>query len=126
MRHQKKKIHLGRTQSHRRELLQQLATSLFLHEKIETTLAKAKAVRPYAEKLITMAKKDSVTARRRASVALAHSNAVKKLFKELGFISLSLLSVIGISISSVFCNICNFLSFIFSPYCFLLFRCSHT
>jgi large subunit ribosomal protein L17 len=84
MRHQKKKIHLGRTQSHRRELLQQLATSLFLHEKIETTLAKAKAVRPYAEKLITMAKKDSVTARRRASVALAHSNAVKKLFKELG------------------------------------------
>ena len=81
MRHRSKKIHLGRKQSHRKELLSQLATHLFLYEKIETTIAKAKVLRPYAEKLITLAKNDSVATRRRADRALMHKNAVKKLFK---------------------------------------------
>lgn len=84
MRHRKEKIHLGRKQSHRKELVSQLATSLFLYEKIETTIAKAKVLRPYAEKLITLGAKDSVVSRRSADKKLMHKNAVKKLFEVLG------------------------------------------
>lgn len=64
--------------------MRSLAASLVLHEKIETTVAKAKALRPYAEKLVTLAGTDSVAARRRADVALRRKNAVKKLFEVLG------------------------------------------
>ncbi|OIO48335.1 MAG: 50S ribosomal protein L17 [Parcubacteria group bacterium CG_4_9_14_0_2_um_filter_41_8] len=84
MRHRKEKIHLGRTLTHRKELIAQLATSFFLYEKIETTIAKAKALRPYAEKLITKAGNDTVAARRSADNKLTHKNAVKKLFEVLG------------------------------------------
>jgi len=84
MRHRKEKIHLGRKQGHRRQLVRELATSLFLYETIETTLAKAKTIRPYAERLITLAKQDSVAARRKADTKLSHKNAVRKLFEVLG------------------------------------------
>lgn len=84
MRHRKKKLHLGRKQGHRRELVRELATSLFLYEKIETTLAKSKVLRPYAEKLITLAKEDTVQARRKADTKLSHKNAVRKLFEVIG------------------------------------------
>lgn len=69
---------------HRRMLLRNLASSLFFYEKIETSLAKARQLRPYAEKLITLAKNDSVAARRRAYRQLTHERAVKKLFAQIG------------------------------------------
>ncbi len=84
MRHRKVKLHLGRKQGHRKELIRELVTSLFLYEKIQTTLAKAKILRPYAERLITLAGEDSPYARRRAQTKLSHKNAVKKLFEVLG------------------------------------------
>ncbi|MBU2575537.1 50S ribosomal protein L17 [Patescibacteria group bacterium] len=84
MRHRKEKIHLGRKQSHVKELVSQLTTSLFLYEKVETTVAKAKALRPFAEKLITLGAKDSVAGRRSADKKLTHKNAVKKLFEVIG------------------------------------------
>lgn len=64
--------------------MSQLAASLVLYDSIETTVAKAKAIRPYAEKLVTLAKIDSVYRRRRADVALRRKNAVKKLFEVIG------------------------------------------
>jgi large subunit ribosomal protein L17 len=84
MRHQKKKIQLGRSNSHAKMLMSQLATSLFLYEKIETTVAKAKALRSYSERLITLAKVDNVAHRRRADKSLMHKNALKKLFEVIG------------------------------------------
>lgn len=84
MRHRKEKLHLGRKQSHRKELISQLSTSLFLYEKVETTVAKAKALRSYVEKLITLGAKDSVVNRRMADKKLTHKNAVKKLFEVIG------------------------------------------
>ena len=84
MRHRKKIIKLNRSRTHRIALLKQLATSLFLYEQIETTVAKAKAVKPYAERLITCAKQDTPTARRSARVKLLHKNAVCKLFEVIG------------------------------------------
>jgi len=84
MRHQKRAHKLRSTTSQRRALLRQLATSLVLYDSIETTEAKAKALRPYAEKLVTSAANDSVARRRRAVVALANKRAVKKLFEVIG------------------------------------------
>ena len=84
MRHRKRANKLRSTGSQRRELMRELAASLVLHEKIETTVAKAKALRPYAERLVTLAKTDSVTRRRTAAVALRRKNAVKKLFEVIG------------------------------------------
>ena len=84
MRHLKKKITPGADKSHKKALLRNMATSLFLHEKIETTSAKAKALRSYADKLITLAKKDTLASRRQAIQKLTHKNAVKKLFEVLG------------------------------------------
>jgi large subunit ribosomal protein L17 len=89
MRHRRKTVKLGRTAEHRNALLANQACSLIEHGRIKTTVAKAKAVRPLAEKLVTLAKRDSLHARRRAA-ALLHNNsertakAVAKLFKELG------------------------------------------
>jgi large subunit ribosomal protein L17 len=71
---------LGVTSSHRRALLRNMATSLFLHEKIETTLAKAKELRPYAEKLITSAKQGKHYMVRRA---IQDKTVYKKLFETL-------------------------------------------
>jgi large subunit ribosomal protein L17 len=80
MRHQKKTIRLGRTAEHRKALLANQVCSLIEHERIKTTLAKAKAVRPLAEKMVTLGKNGSLHARRTALATLRQKNAVKKLF----------------------------------------------
>src|ERR1700752_1090650 len=88
MRHRKKTVKLGRTAEHRNALLANQACSLIEHGRITTTLAKAKAVRPLAEKMVTLAKRGGLHARRRA-LALLHNNstrtvkAVGKLFSEI-------------------------------------------
>ena len=83
MRHRVAHRKLGRTTPHRMSLLRNLAASLFIHERIRTTLVKAKELRPFAEKLITLSKKDSLHARRRALRVMAHKEAVTKLFRDL-------------------------------------------
>jgi large subunit ribosomal protein L17 len=83
MRHRIAHRKLGRTTEHRLSLLRNLAAALFLHERIRTTLAKAKELRPFAEKLITLSKKDSVHARRQALSIVPRRDAVNKLFSEL-------------------------------------------
>src|ERR1700751_3577107 len=80
MRHQKKTIKLGRKAEHRKALLANQVCSLIEHERIKTTLAKAKAVRPLAEKMVTLGKNGSLHARRTALAVLLKKNAVKKLF----------------------------------------------
>jgi large subunit ribosomal protein L17 len=80
MRHQKKTVKLGRTAEHRKALLANQVCSLIEHERIKTTLAKAKAVRPLAEKMVTLGKTGSLHARRTALAVLRQKNAVKKLF----------------------------------------------
>lgn len=80
MRHNKKVNHLGRTSSHRKALLANLATSLIMHKRISTTLAKAKALRPYVEPIITKAKEDTTHSRRMAFRDLKHKDAVTELF----------------------------------------------
>jgi large subunit ribosomal protein L17 len=85
MRHQRKTVKLGRTQGHRDALLANLAVSLIEHGRIKTTVAKAKAVRPVIEKLVTKAKKATLHARRMALADLRHNtDAVSKLFSEIG------------------------------------------
>ena len=83
MRHQKKTIKLGRTAEHRKALLANQVCSLIAHQRIKTTLAKAKAVRPLAEKMVTFGKNGSLHARRMALSMLRQKNAVKKLFDEI-------------------------------------------
>src|SRR6185312_7978319 len=80
MRHQKKTVRLGRTAEHRKALLANQVCSLIEHQRIKTTLAKAKAVRPLAEKMVTLGKNGSLHARRTALAVLRQKNAVKKLF----------------------------------------------
>ena len=83
MRHQKKTIKLGRKAEHRKALLANQVCSLIEHQRIKTTLAKAKAVRPLAEKMVTLGKKGSIHARRNALSTLRQKNAVKKLFDDI-------------------------------------------
>ena len=83
MRHQKKTVKLGRTAEHRKALLANQVCSLIEHQRIRTTLAKAKAVRPLAEKMVTLGKKGSIHARRTAFAVLRQKDAVKKLFDEI-------------------------------------------
>ena len=83
MRHQKKTIKLSRTAEHRKALLANQVCSLIAHQRIKTTLAKAKAVRPLAEKMVTFGKNGSLHARRMALSMLRQKNAVKKLFDEI-------------------------------------------
>ena len=83
MRHQKKTIKLGRTADHRKALLANQACSLIQHQRIKTTLAKAKAVRPLAERMVTLGKNGSIHARRTAFATLRQKNAVKKLFEDI-------------------------------------------
>ena len=83
MRHKKKTIKLGRSQSHRDALLANQVCSLIEHQRIKTTLAKAKAVRPLAEKMVTLGKKGSLHARRTALAVLRQAKAVKKLFADI-------------------------------------------
>ncbi len=82
MRHGKKFNHLGRTASHRRAMLSNMATSLILHKRISTTLAKAKELRKYIEPLITRAKEDTTHNRRIAFSYLQSKEAIKALFGE--------------------------------------------
>jgi large subunit ribosomal protein L17 len=85
MRHQRKTVKLGRTQGHRDALLANLAVSLIEHGRIKTTVAKAKAVRPVVEKLVTKAKTATLHSRRMALADLRHNEAaVRKLFTEIG------------------------------------------
>ncbi len=83
MRHQKKTIKLGRTAEHRRALLANQVCALIQHQRIKTTLAKAKAVRPLAERMVTLGKNGSIHARRRALAVLRQKSAVKKLFDDI-------------------------------------------
>ena len=83
MRHQKNTVKLGRSQAHRDALLANQVVSLIEHSSIKTTLAKAKAVRPFAEKLVTLGKKNTLHARRTALSYLRHNEgAVHRLFDE--------------------------------------------
>src|ERR1035437_8536655 len=82
MRHRSKTVKLKRNASHRRALLANLACSLIEHGKIKTTLGKAKALRPVAEKLITLAKRDDLHSRRLAIAFLQQKETVKNLFAE--------------------------------------------
>src|SRR5207248_7911064 len=83
MRHQKKTIKLGRTAEHRKALLANQVCSLIEHQRIKTTLAKAKAVRPLAERMVTLGKNGSIHARRSAFATLRQKNVVKKLFEDI-------------------------------------------
>ena len=80
MRHGKKDNHLGRTVTHRRALLSNMASSLILHKRIETTVAKAKALRRYVEPLLTKAKEDTTHSRRVVFSYLQNKESVKALF----------------------------------------------
>ena len=84
MRHRKSGRQLNRNSSHRKAMMSNMATSLFSHEVIRTTLPKAKELRRFAEPLITIAKEDSVSKRQLAFSRLRDKAAVGKLFTELG------------------------------------------
>ena len=83
MRHRKRTIKLNRSSSHRRALFANLAAGIILEEKLTTTLVKAKAVQPLADRLVTLGKKGTLAARRRALQLLGNKEAVKKLFSEI-------------------------------------------
>ncbi|TAL60761.1 MAG: 50S ribosomal protein L17 [Bacteroidetes bacterium] len=82
MRHSKVINHLGRTSSHRKAMLANMATSLILHKRITTTTAKAKALRTFVEPLITKSKEDSTHSRRVVFSYLKDKSAVAELFRE--------------------------------------------
>ena len=83
MRHRNAGVKLGRNTSHRRALLRNLVTSLIERERIVTTVPKAKALRPLAEKMITLGKAESLHARRQAASCLMTPQSVKKLFESI-------------------------------------------
>ena len=83
MRHRNKGRKLSRTSTHRRATLRNLATSLFLHERIETTTAKAKELRPFAERLITLARRGDVHARRSGGPTIQDRDVLGKLFDDI-------------------------------------------
>ena len=84
MRHRKSGRQLNRNSSHRKAMFSNMASSLFEHELIKTTVPKAKELRSYAESLITLSKVDSVAKRRIAFAKLRNRDIVTKLFNELG------------------------------------------
>lgn len=84
MRHRKKGRQLGRTASHREALLRNLAVSLFLHGRINTTREKAKELRPFAERLITLAKRGDLHARRQAARKVKDPDVLFTLFDSIG------------------------------------------
>ena len=83
MRHRKKTVKLGRTSAHRNELLANLVCGLIEHRRIKTTLAKAKAARVLAEKMITLGKKGTLASRRQAITTLQQEQLVRVLFDEI-------------------------------------------
>ena len=84
MRHKVAGWKLGRNTSHRRSLLRNLVTSLLLEERVETTIPKAKAMRPHVEKMITLGKRGDLSSRRQAAAYLMTRDAVDKLFDTIG------------------------------------------
>lgn len=83
MRHRSGYKKLGRAPAHRRQTLRNLVTNLLERERVTTTVAKAKALRPLAEKMITLGKRDTLHSRRQAAAFLLHPPVVKKLFSTL-------------------------------------------
>jgi large subunit ribosomal protein L17 len=83
MRHLKRTAKLGRTSEHRNAMLANLVCSLILHKRVTTTLAKAKAARPVAEKMVTLGKRGTLHDRRLAAARLHQEDAAKILFKEI-------------------------------------------
>jgi large subunit ribosomal protein L17 len=84
MRHAKKGRALGRTSEHKKALLRNMASSLFRHGRIETTEAKAKELRPFAEKLITLAKRGDLHSKRRAARDIQDREVLVRLFDQIG------------------------------------------
>lgn len=84
MRHRNKGRQLGRTSSHREALLRNMATSLFRHGRIQTTTAKAKELRPFAEKLVTLAKRGDLHSRRLAARKIHDHDVLFALFETIG------------------------------------------
>jgi large subunit ribosomal protein L17 len=84
MRHRAKGRQLSRTSSHRRALLNNMATSLFEHGRVITTEAKAKELRPFAEKLITLARRGDLHARRLVERRIKDRETLSRLFSEIG------------------------------------------
>jgi large subunit ribosomal protein L17 len=84
MRHRAKGRQLSRTSSHRRALLNNMATSLFEHGRVVTTEAKAKELRPFAEKLITLARRGDLHARRLVQRKIKDRETLSRLFSEIG------------------------------------------
>jgi large subunit ribosomal protein L17 len=80
MRHRKRTVKLGRTSAHRNELLANLVCALIDNKRIKTTLPKAKAARSLAEKMVTLGKKGTLSARRQAISTLKDTASVKELF----------------------------------------------
>jgi large subunit ribosomal protein L17 len=83
VRHRKKGRQLSRTRSHRKATLRNLATSLFQHGRIETTTAKAKELRPFAERLITLARRGDVHSRRLAATKIQDRTVLGMLFDDI-------------------------------------------
>ena len=83
MRHRSKGRQLSRTASHKRAMLNNMAASLFRHERIVTTQAKAKELRPFAERLITLARRGDVHARRVAGRKIQDRDVLGKLFEDI-------------------------------------------
>lgn len=84
MRHNKRGRKLGRTWEHRKALLRNMAKSLVTYERIQTTEAKAKELRPVVDKLVTLALRNDLHARRQAYMVLGNHALVKKLFDDIG------------------------------------------
>ena len=84
MRHRNKGRTLSRTASHKKATMRNMATSLFRHERIETTTAKAKELRPFAERLITLGKRGDLHARRLAGRWITDRQVLGKLFDDIG------------------------------------------
>ncbi len=84
MRHRRKGRKLSRTASHKRATMRNMATALFRHGRIETTTAKAKELRPYAERLITLAKRGDLHARRLAAMKIQDRGVLGTLFDDIG------------------------------------------
>lgn len=84
MRHRCAGNRLGRTTEHRQAMTKNMANSLILHERIITTTPKAKAIKPFVERLVTLAKEDTLHHRRMAFAALCDKGSVDKLFETLG------------------------------------------
>src|SRR5262245_52894047 len=84
MRHNRKGRKLSRTNTHRRAMLRNMVTSLFEHERITTTVAKAKEARPVAEKLITTARRGDLAARRLISAFVRSEDVARKLMEDIG------------------------------------------